>query len=133
MGLKQPWIYVSTVALAVMVVSAAVLFWPEPGLAFSFMLLGAIVAIAIGNPLEDAALFVLTAIFGCLAEIVCITSGAWAYAIPQAFGMPYWLPFAWGTAALFITRSRDAIFAFGEWLPSLRGKGAKKKRNKRSR
>jgi len=31
-----------------------------------------------------------------------VSSGAWRYAGPTALGIPLWLPFAWGLAAVLI-------------------------------
>ena len=53
-------------------------------------------------------------VFGPLAEGLAIQTGAWAYASPSVLGIPLWLPFVWGNAALFIQNSADfgkAIFA----------------------
>lgn len=53
-------------------------------------------------------------LFGPLAEGVSIRTGAWEYASPTFLGIPLWLPFVWGIAALFIQNAADlgkAIFA----------------------
>jgi hypothetical protein len=53
-------------------------------------------------------------VFGPLAEGLAIQTGAWEYASPSVLGIPLWLPFVWGNAALFIQNTADlgkAIFA----------------------
>jgi uncharacterized membrane protein YoaT (DUF817 family) len=40
-------------------------------------------------------------VFGPLSEILAIHQKLWSYAAPSFFGIPLWLPFLWGTAALF--------------------------------
>lgn len=55
-------------------------------------------------------------VFGPLAEGLAIQTGAWKYASPSFLGIPLWLPFVWGIAALFIQNTADigkAIFARG--------------------
>ncbi len=41
-------------------------------------------------------------LFGPLLEITAIYSGAWHYTAPDFFGIPFWLPFVWGNAAITI-------------------------------
>ena len=40
--------------------------------------------------------------FGPITEIVAISHGAWSYAAPHLFGVPFWLPFVWGAASITI-------------------------------
>lgn len=41
-------------------------------------------------------------LFGPLLEIAAIYFGAWQYTSPDFFGIPFWLPFVWGNAAITI-------------------------------
>jgi uncharacterized membrane protein YoaT (DUF817 family) len=41
-------------------------------------------------------------LIGAIAEILGTSSGAWEYAKPEFMGIPYWLPFVWGIAAVFL-------------------------------
>lgn len=50
----------------------------------------------------DTLLVVSCGGLGALAEAGAIASGAWAYTVPVAVGVPLWLPAIWGIAALFI-------------------------------
>ena len=54
---------------------------------------------------EDLLLYIICSVAGTLAEAVAIASGAWKYSLPNFIGVPYWLPFLWGIAALFIKRA----------------------------
>ena len=47
-------------------------------------------------------LYVFASIFGFIAEIICVATGTWWYALPQGFGLPIWLPLLWGSAALYM-------------------------------
>ena len=58
---------------------------------------------------KDWALYVVCAILGSLAEMIAIYFGAWKYATPTVFGIPMWLPFVWGNAALYIVRMNRVI------------------------
>jgi len=61
-----------------------------------------------------ACVYAVGFVFGPLAEGLAIQTGAWEYASPSVLGIPLWLPFVWGNAALFIQNSADfgkSIFA----------------------
>ena len=45
--------------------------------------------------------------FGPTAEVLGIHTGAWRYSSPDFLGIPIWLPFVWGNAALFIQNTGD--------------------------
>lgn len=45
--------------------------------------------------------FVVCAGLGVVSEVYAIHAGAWSYALPQILGVPLWLPFLWGNAAIF--------------------------------
>ena len=62
----------------------------------------------------SACIYAVGFVFGPLAEGLAIQTGAWEYASPSVLGIPLWLPFVWGNAALFIQNTADlgkAIFA----------------------
>jgi uncharacterized membrane protein YoaT (DUF817 family) len=46
-------------------------------------------------------------IFGPTAEAFGIHAGAWRYSSSNFLGIPIWLPFVWGNAALFIQNTAD--------------------------
>jgi hypothetical protein len=69
--------------------------------------------IAIGKLREDLLLYTVIACFGPIAEAISIDYGTWSYVLPYAFGLPYWLPLVWGTAAIFIKRAWEFL---GEYL-----------------
>lgn len=46
-------------------------------------------------------------LFGPTAEILGIHAGAWSYSNTDFLGIPIWLPFVWGNAALFIQNTGD--------------------------
>lgn len=53
---------------------------------------------------EEILLYIIVSILGPLAEALSISSGVWNYAKPNLFGIPYWLPFLWGIAGIYISR-----------------------------
>ncbi|NQT88632.1 hypothetical protein HQ560_17840 [bacterium] len=55
------------------------------------------------------AVYVVGAIIGPAAETFGIRAGAWAYAQPAFLGIPLWLPFAWGLAAVLVVWVADTI------------------------
>ncbi|HEY1634954.1 MAG TPA: hypothetical protein VGF64_09370 [Acidimicrobiales bacterium] len=46
-------------------------------------------------------------VFGPTAEILGIHAGAWRYSTNDFLGIPIWLPFVWGNAALFIQNTGE--------------------------
>jgi hypothetical protein len=46
-------------------------------------------------------------VFGPSAEVLGIHAGAWRYSSTDFLGIPIWLPFVWGNAALFIQNTAD--------------------------
>jgi uncharacterized membrane protein YoaT (DUF817 family) len=55
-------------------------------------------------------------VFGPLAEILGIHAGAWSYSSSDFLGIPVWLPFVWGNAALFIQNTGEVatrVFSSG--------------------
>jgi hypothetical protein len=59
---------------------------------------------------RDMLLFSVGAIVGPLAEIMVIKFGVWSYSRPVVFGIPTWLPIAWGEATVFIYKVANMIF-----------------------
>jgi hypothetical protein len=44
--------------------------------------------------------FLAAAIFGPIGEAIVSASGLWTYHGQTVFGIPYWLPLAWGITAV---------------------------------
>ena len=44
--------------------------------------------------------YLMMAVLGPLAEIVCVYMGVWSFYNPDFLGIPYWLPFFWGIIGL---------------------------------
>lgn len=59
---------------------------------------------------KDITLFVVSAILGPLAEIVCIKFGVWTYSKPVFLGIPPWLPIAWGEAVVFFYKLSNFVY-----------------------
>ncbi len=76
----------------------------NPNLLFATLLIYNIIVLSIHKSKSLLKLFIFTAIFGALSEIVSIYYGAWSYATPQFLGIPYWLPLVWGHAGIYMHR-----------------------------
>ena len=72
-----------------------------------------ILAMLIGGKMwynrNDVYYFVSGALVGSIAEIICIHFGAWRYTNPTIFGIPIWLPLAWGVATVLIIRFAETL------------------------
>jgi hypothetical protein len=89
-------------ALALATLFLTAVLWRYP-LALIALLLVTAAAIFRIRPTASTAVVYLTGfVFGPAAEAVSITTGAWEYDSTFVFGVPVWLPFVWGNAALFI-------------------------------
>ncbi|MBN2042243.1 MAG: hypothetical protein JW754_00390 [Candidatus Aenigmarchaeota archaeon] len=69
-----------------------------------------IVMLFLWHDKDDVYMVIAGAIIGPIAEIICVNAGAWSYAVPNIFGIPYWLPFAWGAAGLLLKRAVETYF-----------------------
>jgi hypothetical protein len=102
----------ATLALATLLLTSVL--WRYP-LGLTALLIVAGAAIYALRPSRTSACVYATGfVFGPLAEGLAIQTGAWEYASPSVLGIPVWLPFVWGNAALFIQNTADigkAIFA----------------------
>jgi hypothetical protein len=105
----------AALALATLLLTSVL--WRTP-VALTALLIATGVAIYALRPSRTSAfVYLIGFLFGPLAEAVSIRTGAWEYASPTFLGIPVWLPFVWGIAALFIQNSADlgkAIFARDE-------------------
>lgn len=45
--------------------------------------------------------YLVGAAIGFLGEIICVNMGVWVYQYAGVFGVPLWLPLAWGNAVVF--------------------------------
>lgn len=96
-------------AVAFSALFATILFWRTP---FLLSLLLAVIAVFFLIYRRDkklVAIYIFGFICGPATEIAAIHAGAWQYASPIFLGIPLWLPFLWGLAAMFIGFAYSAI------------------------
>jgi hypothetical protein len=99
-------------ALATLLLTSVL--WRTPVALTALLIVTGVAIYAIRPSRTSAFVYLIGFLFGPLAEAVSIRTGAWEYASPTFLGIPVWLPFVWGIAALFIQNSADlgkAIFA----------------------
>lgn len=88
--------------------------WRTPVALTAILIVTGVAIYALRPSRTSAFVYLIGFLFGPLAEAVSIRTGAWEYASPTLLGIPLWLPFVWGIAALFIQNTADlgkAIFA----------------------
>ena len=101
-------------ALALTALLLTSVLWRTPLLLTALLIATGIAIYALRPSRTSAWVYVVGFVFGPLAEGVSIRTGAWEYTSPTFLGIPLWLPFVWGIAALFIQNTADigkAIFA----------------------
>lgn len=75
-------------------------FWIRPILlTISLAIISFLYFIILKNK-QDVLVFLSAAILGPIGEIIVSSSGLWKYNGVTFFGIPYWLPFAWGITAV---------------------------------
>jgi len=104
--------FVITFLLTAASLAAVALFWSN-----SLMLTGIIIAVslamfAIKYETKEVIFYLVMAIWGASAESIEIFFGAWSYSAPDFIGIPFWLPFGWGIAAIFMTRAWEELKTF---------------------
>jgi hypothetical protein len=57
--------------------------------------------------------YIVGAIAGPGAEVFGVQAGAWKYAAPAFLGIPLWLPFAWGYAAILVIWIAETVASAG--------------------
>jgi len=81
--------------------SVALLYFRPLVLAIVLLALSAAMLIFNGKK-RYLALFVMCGACGAGAEALAIGFGAWHYSFSNIIGVPYWLPFLWGMAGVFM-------------------------------
>jgi hypothetical protein len=102
----------ATLGLATLLLTSVL--WRYPLALTSLQIATGVAIYSLRPSRTSACVYAVGFVFGPLAEGLAIQTGAWEYASPSVLGIPLWLPFVWGNAALFIQNSADfgkAIFA----------------------
>ena len=84
-------------------------FYNNELLLFILLFILSIILLLLKKSKIELTLFIISGIFGPLAEIVSISSGAWTYSKISLLIVPLWLFPLWGIAAIFIKRLYDDI------------------------
>ena len=98
--------------LAMVSLFSVSLFWKSP-LELTWILIAvSILMLLVWKSRDDTITFFICGIAGALSESLAIAFGAWTYAFPSIIGIPFWLPFLWGIAALFMKRISFEVHDF---------------------
>jgi hypothetical protein len=62
---------------------------------------------------KNLPVYIVGAIAGPGAEVFGVRAGAWKYAAPAFLGIPLWLPFAWGYAAILVIWIAETVSCVG--------------------
>jgi len=76
-------------------------FWRKAILILFILIIISLIGLYKWKNKETMILFIFCGIFGAIAEIIAIYFSIWTYTLPNIFGIPYWLFFLWGDAAVF--------------------------------
>ncbi|MFH1162336.1 MAG: hypothetical protein V1696_03660 [Candidatus Jorgensenbacteria bacterium] len=93
----------SLLALATLFVT--LVFWQSTGVIIIALFFIRLLMMGVERDRSALVIYIFTFLFGALSEALVVSVGsAWRYAVPQVIGIPWWLPFVWGNAGLFINR-----------------------------
>ena len=84
--------------------------WRQPIILTFILIIICIIYFIFFRVKNDLIYFLIAAIFGPIGEAIVSASGLWKYNGQTIFGIPYWLPLAWGITAVMIKR---LIFSLG--------------------
>jgi uncharacterized membrane protein YoaT (DUF817 family) len=90
----------ATLALATLFLTSVL--WHYPVALIAVLLVTALGIYVIRPSATSVVVYMTGFVFGPIAEAVSISTGAWEYDTTHLLGVPVWLPFVWGNAALFI-------------------------------
>ena len=97
---RMKFVLNATLALATLFLTSVL--WHYPVALIALLLVTAIGIYAIRPSATSVVVYMTGFVFGPMAEAMSISTGAWDYDTTHLFGVPVWLPFVWGNAALFI-------------------------------
>ena len=92
------------IALFLVSVASISFLYMDVSLLVGILLISLLVGGKIWYNRNDIYYFISGALIGPAADIICIRFGAWSYTNPTFFGIPVWLPIAWGAATVLIMR-----------------------------
>jgi hypothetical protein len=118
--------FLYSIVLALVSLHSVALFWQNSLMLTGILIFLSLLMFLVWRSKEDVILYIVASVSGAVAESTAIAFGAWSYAIPDISGIPYWLPFLWGIAAVFIKRISFEIHDFVK--DNLNSKNKKKKR-----
>lgn len=99
---KQKTFLNALLALATLLLTAFL--WRRPFVLVPLLALAGLAMVRIEKHKSAVYIYIVAFCAGPLSEALVIYFGAWAYAEPYMFGVPFWLPFIWGNTGLFINR-----------------------------
>ena len=114
--------FVYSLLLAYLSLYSVSLFWTNPLQLTIVLITISVLMLLIRRRKEDLVLYVIAGVGGAMAESTAIKYGVWDYAFPNLSGIPYWLPFLWGIAAIFIKMASLEIDNFFKERASSRRK-----------
>lgn len=113
MRLKASVIFLCFFIFWVVVISVS---WREPLLLTSILILIALIYLLFCRRNGDLLIFIVASIAGPVGEVIVSLSGLWTYHGARVFGVPYWLPLAWGITAVSIWRFINTLLVEGtDW------------------
>ena len=104
--IKREWKdRIFNIIFAVLTLLIPILFYRKIMVATILLSLLAIIGLIKWKSKLILVIFFFGAIFGAIAEMVCVYFGVWNYTLTNFVNIPFWLFIVWGNAAAFIYQS----------------------------
>jgi len=112
--IKQEWKNIAfNLAFAFLTLAAAIVFYKNILLATLVLAIITLLGMLKWKSWLTLCIFISTAIWGPVSEIIAIYFGAWQYPFVNVFNIPLWLFFVWGNAGVFIYQTSIEIRKLG--------------------
>jgi hypothetical protein len=99
---------VTQAVLYILCIALVSMFWQRPMALSMCLIIIAVFMIYRWHEKSDLLFFFVAFLLGPAGEAIAIYFGAWKYAQPT-YLIPIWLPFLWGTIALFLKRLCETL------------------------
>ncbi len=113
-SLRKEWKNIIFNALfAILTLVIVILFYKNILLTVVILIIITAIGLSKWKSILTLILFIFGGIFGALAEMISISSGAWVYTFTNFINIPSWLFIVWGNATAFIYQTALEIKKLG--------------------
>ncbi|MBS3054108.1 MAG: hypothetical protein J4431_01065 [Candidatus Aenigmarchaeota archaeon] len=113
-------LFLATLGLTLASLSAVSFMWQDSAALTAITAAISTFILAMKRDWKEAVFYAGAGVMGASAESTAIFFGAWSYSAPDFAGIPFWLPFLWGIAAVFLIRAWKELEYFTSFVKASR-------------